>query len=309
LDQLDLALFDRKGGVEPLKLQPGSYAVPRASPDGKRIAFGSDDGKEAIVYTYDLSGASAMQRLTFGGNNRFPIWSSDSKRVAFQSDREGDLAIFWQPADGTGTAERLTSKTEQGTSHVPNSWSPKSGAFLFDIVKGSDTSLWTFSLQDRKATPFGGVHSLNPTGAVFSPDGLWVAYSSTEGGGRTTVYVQPFPATGAKYQLVPKGSDNPHEVAWSADGKELFYNPRAGGFEVVSITTQPTFAFGNAVATPRSFQLGAPSARRAYDVGRDGRFVGLIAPGQTTTGAPAAAQIQVVLNWTEELKQRVPIPR
>ena len=29
-----------------------------------------------------------MQRLTFGGNNRFPIWASDSKRVVFQSDRE-----------------------------------------------------------------------------------------------------------------------------------------------------------------------------------------------------------------------------
>ena len=70
------------------------------SPDGTRIAFGTDDGKEAIIYIYDLSGASGMQRLTFGGNNRFPIWSADSKRVAFQSDRDGDLAIFWQPADG-----------------------------------------------------------------------------------------------------------------------------------------------------------------------------------------------------------------
>lgn len=227
--------------------------------------------------------------------------------MAFQSDREGDLAIFWQPADGTGTAERLTPKAEQGTSHVPDSWSPKSNEFLFDVVKGTDMSLWTFSIQDRKATPFGGVHSLNPTGGVFSPDGRWVAYTSTAGT-LTTVYVQPFPATGAKYQLIPKGSDNPHEVAWSADGKELFYNPRSGGFEVVSVTTQPTFAFGNPVPVPRPLQLGPPSVRRAYDITRDGRFVGLIAPGQTTTGAPAAAQIQVVLNWFEELKQRAPRP-
>ncbi len=63
-----------------------------------------------------------MQRLTFGGNNRFPIWTANN-RVAFQSDREGDLAIFWQSAVG-GTAERLT-KPEPGTSHVPESWSPK----------------------------------------------------------------------------------------------------------------------------------------------------------------------------------------
>ena len=81
--------------MERLKLPPGRYSSPpRVSPDGMRIAFGTEDGQEAIIYTYDLSGASTMQRLTSGGNNRFPVWSSDSKRVAFQSDREGDLAIL-----------------------------------------------------------------------------------------------------------------------------------------------------------------------------------------------------------------------
>ena len=57
----DLALTDRKGGVEPLKLPPGAYEVPRVSPDGRRIAFGTDDGKEAIVWIYELSGATAMK--------------------------------------------------------------------------------------------------------------------------------------------------------------------------------------------------------------------------------------------------------
>ena len=128
--------------------------MPRVSPDGTRIAFGNDDGKQGIVWIYDLSGTSAMRQLTSGGSNRFPIWTADSKSVAFQSDRDGDLAIFWQAADGTGTAERLT-KPDPGTSHVPDSWSPKGDRFLFDITKGADISLWTFSLQDRKATPFG----------------------------------------------------------------------------------------------------------------------------------------------------------
>ena len=52
------------------------------------------------MWIYELSGTTAIQRLTFGGNNRFPIWSFNSPRVAFQSDREGDLAIFWQPVVG-----------------------------------------------------------------------------------------------------------------------------------------------------------------------------------------------------------------
>ena len=178
--QSDLALIDRKGGVEPLKLPPGPYQHPRASPNGTQIAFATDDGKEAIVWIYELGSTASMRRLTFGGKNRFPIWSADGQRVAFQSDREGDLGIFWQRADGSGAAERLT-KPDQGTSHVPESWSPKGERFLFGVTKGSSVSLWTFSLQDRKATPFADVQSANPLNAAFSPDGRWVAYTVTEG--------------------------------------------------------------------------------------------------------------------------------
>ncbi len=184
-----------------------------------------------------LSGTSAMRRLTFGGNNRFPIWTSNN-RVAFQSDREGDLAIFWQSADG-GTAERLT-KPEPGASHAPESWSPKHDTLLFSVTKGSDVSLWTFSLQDRKATPFGEVHSSNPTNAVFSPDGRWVAYTSTERN-RAMIYVQPFPASGASISFPSEPPGIASQPLWSPDGKELFYNPAPAEFAWVSVTTQPTF--------------------------------------------------------------------
>ena len=95
-----LAFIDRKGGVTRLKVPAGVYEYPRASPDNTSIVFGTSDGKQDVVSTYELSGASAVRQLTFDGNNRFPIWAGNTGRVAFQSDREGDLAIFWQPADG-----------------------------------------------------------------------------------------------------------------------------------------------------------------------------------------------------------------
>jgi serine/threonine-protein kinase len=244
-----------------------------------------------------------MQRLTSAGNNRFPIWTSDGRRVAFQSDRDGDLAIFWQPADG-GIAERIT-RPAPGESHAPESWSPKGDAFLFSITKGSDVSLWSFSLQDRKATPFGAVHSSNPTNAAFSPDGKWVAYASTERG-IATIYVQPFPATGIKYQLFAKGSDSPHHPRWSPDGKELFYDPRITGFEAVSVTTRPAFAFGNAVAVPKLFLMAGAGLRTPYDIAPDGRLVGRITAGQMEYVRSHNDQIQVILNWFEDLKARVP---
>ena len=97
---------------------------------------------------------------------------------------------------------------------------------------------------------------------------------------------------------------------WSPDGKELFYFTGGGGgqFVAVSVTTRPTFTFGNPVSVPRPFGPSSQGLERNYDITRDGkRFLGVVAAGQNTTaGAPAAPQIQVVLNWFEELKARVP---
>src|SRR5262249_40271035 len=71
----DLALLDRRTGLQPLKLPPKAYEFPRASPDGKWIAVGVNDGTVANVWVYDRSGASAIRQLTFTGKNRYPIWS------------------------------------------------------------------------------------------------------------------------------------------------------------------------------------------------------------------------------------------
>ena len=88
--QHQLVVFDRSGAVEGLKLSPGTYLFPRVSADGKKVAFETTDRKEAFISIYELSGDSSPRRLTFGGNNRFPVWSADGRRMTFQSDREGD---------------------------------------------------------------------------------------------------------------------------------------------------------------------------------------------------------------------------
>jgi serine/threonine-protein kinase len=298
--QQDLIVFDRKGVAETLKLPPGPYVSPRVSPDGTRIAFETSDRKEAFVSIYELSGASSARRLTFGGSSHSPIWSPDGRRVAFESDREGDAAVFWQPADG-GSAERLT-KPDPGTSHVPESWSPSGDTILFSVTKGSESSLWTLSTRDRKAAPFGAVTStVFPTDAAFSPDGRWVAYQIGEpGAGEATTFVEPFPPTGTKYQVGRGG-----RAQWSRDGRELFYVPAPSEFTAVAVRTQPSLAFSNPVAVPRVFGVADPAGPRPYDILPDGRIVGVGMAGQTTP-ASDPPQIQVVLNWFEEVKARAP---
>jgi len=295
-----LAWIDEKGVVDVLKLPGGPYESPRISPDGTRMVFGRDDGKEANVWVYALDGSSAERRLTFGGRNRIPVWSGDGRRVAFQSDRDGDLAIWWQAADVSGAgAERLT-KPEPGTAHIPESWSRTDDLLSFSAVQGT-TTLWTLSLRDRKASQFGNVRSPSPLNSEFSPDGKWIAYTLREG--VIAVFVEPFPATGDKVQI-SKVEENAHHSLWSRDGKTLFYIPGAEPLVGVTIATRP-FSVGNPRPTklPNNNPVGAP---RNFDIAADGqRFIFTTGQGSGTY----APQVQVVVNWFEELKARVPVGR
>jgi Tol biopolymer transport system component len=304
----DLALIDRSGGVEKLKVPSGPYETPRVSPDGKRVALGIDDGKRANIWIYDLLSASSIRQLTFGGRNRFPIWTPDSQRVAFQSDRDGDPAIFWQRADGTDTARRLTTP-DRGVSHIPESWSRTEDRFLFGASKDSSFSLWTFSVPAQKTEPFSQGRSVFPFNAAFSPDGRWVAYAMYESStaidnasGTTGIFVEPFPRTGAKYRISSRGL----QPLWSPDGKQLFY--WAGTLLVVTVTTPRGFEFSSPVQMPRPFQISGPSVARAYDVMPNGQqLIGVVPSGQGQVGV--SAQIQVVLNWFEELKRQAPLTK
>ena len=296
----DIGLIDRTGAVQRLKLPTASYEHPRVSPDGKRITFTTDDGRDAIVWVYDLDGATAMRRLTFGGRNRFPLWSADGRRIAFQSDRDGDLAVFWQPADGAAGAERLTTPAP-GTSHVPDSFSPIGDVFSFDVLEGaSGASLWTASTSDKKATRVAGVQSTALTNAAFSPDGKWLAWTTSEAGG-SGIFVQPFPSTGARYQIT---ADRGIYPLWSRDGRELFFTP-PGELQGVAFTAQPSVVIGKPTTYPRGFLVSGTGTPRTYDLLPDGRFIGVIDPALTPQLGGAASQV-LVLNWYEELKRLVP---
>ena len=112
-------------------------------------------------------------------------------------------------------------------------------------------------------------------------------------------YVQPFPATGTKFEIVRAG-----RPMWSPEGDELFLVPAPSQFIAVPVQTRPTFGFKPPVRVIRRFGLAPPANPRPYDILPDGRFVAVDAASQA--GEQGAPQIQVVLNWFEELKGKQP---
>jgi serine/threonine-protein kinase len=302
-----LGVFDRQGQVEPLAMPDGAYDYPRVSPDGRWVAYTAtySDGEDIAVY--EIGSNAAPRRLTFGGRSRFPVWSADSARVVFQSTHDDAPGLFWQAVDGTGAAERLTT-AEAGDEHLPDSASPDGMHLTYTVRQEAAEAVWLLTLASKDAAPLIVAPSARVAQSVFSPDGRWLAYQSTETG-EDEIFVQPFPPSGAKYQL-PNTRDNHHPL-WSPDGRELFYVPGPGQYASVGITTEPRFAFGNPVSmnVNQVLTMGAPNNRRQIDIMPDGSgFLGRLRGSGDNEGVDAFRNVQIVQHWFEELTRLVPTP-
>ena len=101
---------------------------------------------------------------------------------------------------------------------------------------------------------------------MFSPDGRWLAYVSSEGGS-ANVYVRPFPGAGETLQISNDGGGGP---VWSANGRELFYREPNGRMMAVDIEAVAPLRAGRPHVlfdAPRS----TPIFQADYDVTRDGQ--------------------------------------
>ena len=115
--------------------------------------------------------------------------------------------------------------------------------------------------------------------------------------------MRPFPPTGEVHEI--SHNDDGHHPVWSRDGRRLFYIPGPGRFASVTLTTAPAFAFSTPSPAPRTFVFGnAQVNNRNHDIGPDDRALGIVPEGQTPLAKPL--ELNVVLNWAEELRQRVP---
>jgi serine/threonine-protein kinase len=300
-----LALATRDGALQQLDVPPQPYNHPRVSPDGSELAVETDDGKDAIIWIYDLRRGGPLRRLTFGGRNKYPVWTRDGRRVTFQSDRDGDHGIFWQLADGTRPAERL-SKPDSLVQEFPEAWTPDGRTLSFAVVPPFDARLFTLSTDNGPPKPLSA--DLPALHAAFSPDGKWLAYASNEIGNRREIFIQPFPPTGAKYQISTEGGTTP---LWSPDGTQLYYYGPNQRLIAVDVRARPTFTTGKKVVLPIDaiFMAGIIFPETNYDLTPDGKHFVLVARADSASpdpNKPPKSQIEFVFNWFEELKARVP---
>jgi eukaryotic-like serine/threonine-protein kinase len=291
------AWVDRSGRVVETVGPPGNYQGPAMSPDGTRLAFRRTVQTSSDIWILDLR-RGGMARFTMNpGVEHDAVWSPDGAWIYYTSDQTGTAAIFRKAADSSRPEELIYSNPVAPVSGlVANDVSPDGKYLLLFQSLGTSTGYDVFVLPidgDRRPVPVVQTPTTDSE-THFSPDGRWIAYYSMDSG-RREVFVQPFPSTGARWQVSNAGGRQP---LWRADGRELFYVTDDHKFMAVDINPKDgTLDYG----TPHllfTMRANVNSTRNSYVPSRDGqRF--LVNMLRDSVDTP----ISVVVNWTAELNK------
>jgi eukaryotic-like serine/threonine-protein kinase len=299
-----LLWMGRDGTTTPMRARPVDWRAPRFSPDGKRLAFHLDDGRQLDIYTYEWA-HDVITRLTFDpAIHSNPIWSPDSRTIVFSSTPSAkQLAnLYWLSVDRPGEPHRLTESDDR---QFATSWHPSGKYLAFEqqISRDQwDVMILPMEVSDsgwKAQTPQRLLSKIaQRPAAVFSPDGRWLAYTSNESG-RSEVFVRSFPGPDPRWHVSSSGGWVP---TWSRRRNELFYLSPDSHLMVVSYTVEGDTFRAN---PPQKWseqpinQLGGP---RPFDLHPDGDRVVV---GGNLADRTNVDRVVLVSNFGDEVRRRV----
>ena len=290
--QAHLTLLNREGESTRLPIEPQSFHHPRFAPDGGQIAFTVGEGATGAagdVWVYDQT-SGAFNRITFGGNDLYPLFTPDGKWLTYLHG-VGEIGIYRKPVDGSGVAE-LISPAGLDTA-LPDSWSPDGQVLAFTQIA---TTPDVYLLRPGEEPV---LFESNASSPVFSPDGRWIAYASP-GSGTSAVFVRPVEGQG-KWQVSPTEGGYPR---WRSGGRELFYigiNDPGRPLMKVDIEPGEVFRAGppQQIVDELAYRFATATAPinnwDAVSTGDQFIFVEL------DRDESERVSIQMVLNWAEQL--------
>ena len=237
-----LAWYSRDGKELEMVSEAETIFSHELSPDGRQVAWEllTEPNGYGDIWVKDLVRGSKLRLTSDSGWEYTQRFWPDGSKIAFMwfRDQPRRFHIAVKPANGSGAEDLvLEAKTQLYLDDV----SPD-GAFLLYQQIGPPSALWVLPMADRRPVLFRSSQSYDPEGR-FSPDGRWIAYTSSDSG-RNEIHVQDFVAeSGAAHPtrgaLTVVSTDGGRLPRWSRDGKELFYLAPDNTLMVVPVKTSP----------------------------------------------------------------------
>src|SRR5687767_1045728 len=289
-----LVRVNRYGQDTPINAEPRGYRFPQVSPDGKSVAV-TVDPRPSAIWVVDVATGQAAPLTTDKRHSIVPVWSPDGTRIVFnhypgQFSDPTSSGVMWMSAQPG--AERHSAFAPGWAQKVGDisvtQWTRAAGLLGIRTSRYLRGDIVQFRLGDSSATPIVSSPA-DDRSATLSPDGRWLAYTSTISG-TNEVYVRPYPQAGASVLVSTHGGTDP---VWSHDGTDLLYR---SGSRIMAVAHDPR-STSRAFAAPKVLFSGAFdfSQERNWSVSRDGTFIMIKA--DPTTGR----QLRVVFNWFDEL--------
>jgi hypothetical protein len=249
-----LTWFDRSGKslgtVGPL----ADHGNIEMSPDGSRVASAQGDRTIGTrdIWIYGATGGGSTRLTSSPADENWMIWSADGMRAVVNAFGRDMLDLFEMPVRPDGMHRRLASDE---TARWPVSLSPD-GASLLYVTNSPRTGndVWVLPMTgNQPAYPFQRTTAAE-NWATFSPDGRFVAFSSS-GSGAAEVFVTPFPGPGPKWRV---SADTGTQTRWRR-ADELIYLD--GDRRLTSVSLRVAGTVSKSPAPLRSSRSTSPTGR------------------------------------------------
>ncbi len=147
-----LTLKDRthaQGKASMLIAAQGHSSHPQFSPDGTKIAFGSDRSGYSEIWVCNRDGSDPAQITSMPGSAGTPRWSPDGRSLAFDFRPKENSEIYVVEVPG-GAPRQIT--TVPGANNVVPSWS-RDGQWVYFASKGGgkDFQVWKVPIRGGSA--------------------------------------------------------------------------------------------------------------------------------------------------------------
>jgi TolB protein len=238
---LDLEVYAMNAdgsGQTDLSNNPDSDSTPTWSPDGQRIAFGTDRDVNDEIYVINADGTNPTDLTNNAASDTSPAWSGDGQKLAFTSDRDGtfNLEIYSMNADGSAQT-RLTS-TADSVLDTGAAWSPGAQRIAFTTTRDGNSEIYVMNTDGSGQTNL-TQNAATDSGADWSPDGQRIAFASRRDG-NAEIYVMN--ADGTNPTRLTTNNTSDFSPAWSPDGQTIAFrtNRDGNGYEIYSMNADGT---------------------------------------------------------------------